>query len=72
MINHLILLKIQNMMDIKGGLASMVYTFFDKKTSDSEIKNKNMSNKEVAEELHKSIIRKFNERKVHSFFIDNT
>ena len=28
---HLILLKIQNMMDIKG-LASMVYKFFDKKT----------------------------------------
>ena len=30
-----------------------------------------MSNKEVAEELHKSIIRKFNERKVRSSFINN-
>ena len=30
-----------------------------------------MSNKESAEELHKPIIRKFQKRKVHSFFIDN-
>ena len=38
--------------------ASMVYKFFDKKTSDSGIKNKNMSNKQLAKELHKPIIRK--------------
>ena len=30
-----------------------------------------MSNKELVEELHKSIIRKFNKRKVDSSFIDN-
>ena len=30
-----------------------------------------MSNKEVAEELHKPIIRKFSERKVRSSFINN-
>ena len=42
------------------GLASVVYKFFDKKTSGSGIKNENISNKELAEELHKSIIRKFN------------
>ena len=30
-----------------------------------------MSNKELAEELHKPTIRKFNKRKVHSSFIDN-
>ena len=30
-----------------------------------------MSNKELAEELHKLIIRKFEKRKVHSSFIDN-
>ena len=30
-----------------------------------------MSNKELAEELHKSVIRKFEQRKVHSPFIDN-
>ena len=34
----------------------------------SAVKNENMSNK--AAELHKSIIRKFKERKVHSSFID--
>ena len=30
-----------------------------------------MSNKTLTEELHKPIIRKFNKRTVHSFFIDN-
>ena len=30
-----------------------------------------MSNKELAEELHKPTIRKFEKRKVHSSFIDN-
>ena len=41
------------------GLASMVYKFFDKKTSVGAIKNENTSNKELREELHKPIIRKF-------------
>ena len=53
------------------GLASMVYKYFDKKTSGSGIKNENISNKELAEELHKPIIRNFNKRKVHSPFIEN-
>ena len=53
------------------GLASMVYGFFDKKFSGSGIKYENISNKQLAEELHKPIIKKFNERKVHSPFIDN-
>ena len=44
------------------GLASMVYKIFDKKTSG--IKNENISNKELAEDLHKPIIRKFNKRNV--------
>ena len=39
-------------------LASMVYKFFDEKTSGGTIKNEIMSNKELAEELNKSIIRK--------------
>ena len=34
-------------------------------------KNKNISNKKLAEELHKPIIRTFNKRKVESPFIDN-
>ena len=44
---------------------------FDKKTSGGMVKNENISNKELAEELHKPIIRKFNNRKVHSPLIDN-
>ena len=52
-------------------LASLVYNFFDKKTSGSGIKNENIPKKELSEELRKPIIRKFNKRKVHSPFIDN-
>ena len=46
------------------GLASMVYKCFDKKTSGSGIKNENMSDQQLAEELHKPAIRKFKKRKV--------
>ena len=49
----------------------MVLNFFDKKTSGNGIKKENMLNKELAEELNKTIIRKFDKRKVHSTFIDN-
>ena len=46
------------------GLASMVYKFFDKKkTLGGKVKNKNISNKELAEGLHTQIIRKFNKKK---------
>ena len=38
------------------GLASMVYTIFDEKTSGSGTKNENISNEELAEKLHKPII----------------
>ena len=31
----------------------MVYKFFDEKTSGSNIKNENMSEQQLAEELHK-------------------
>ena len=41
----------------KGGLASMVYKFFDKKTSSKRVKNEIISNKESAEELYKPTIR---------------
>ena len=59
------------------GLPSMVYKFFDKKcalladksTPSSGIKNENISNKELDEELCKPIITKFNKRKLHSCFI---
>ena len=49
------------------GLASMVFKFFDKKTSGSGIKH----SEQLAEELHKPIIGKFKERKVYSSFRDN-
>ena len=52
-------------------LASIVDTFFDKETSSCAAKIENMSNQELAEELHKLIIKKFEKRKVHSSFIDN-
>ena len=39
------------------GLASMVYKFFDKKTSGWAIKS--MSNQQLANELYKQIIKKF-------------
>ena len=66
-IQYLILLKSSKYDGYQQGYASMVYTLFDEKTSAGAIKN--MSNKEVAEESHKPIIRKFNNRKVHSFFM---
>ena len=47
----------------------MFYNFFDKKTFSSDITSENISNKELAEELHKPIIKNFNKRKVS--FIDN-
>ena len=51
------------------GLASVVYKFFDKKSSGSGIANE--SNYQLAKELHKPIIRKFKKRIVYSSFRDN-
>ena len=51
------------------GLASMVYKFFDKKSSGSGIVNE--PNYQLANELHKPIIQTFKKRKVFSFFRDN-
>ena len=60
------------------GLASMIYKFFDKKTKGSGVTLANKSaiksipqNKQLAEELHKPIIRKFKKREVYSAFKDN-
>ena len=47
------------------GLASMIYKFFDKKSSGSGIANE--PNYQLANELHKSIIQKFKKKK--SLFI---
>ena len=58
------------------GLASMVCKFFDKKSAkgsgiNEENSVKNLPNSELANELHKPIIRKFKRRKVNSSFKDN-
>ena len=60
----------------------MVYKFFDKKSKGSGVvtvepsaKHVNTKlapqNQQLAEELHKPIIRKFEKRKVHAAFKDN-
>ena len=53
----------------QGGLASMVYKFFDKKSKGTGIKS--MPNQQLPNELPKPIIRKFKKRKVYSSFKDN-
>ena len=51
------------------GLASMVYKFFNKKSKGSRITIE--SDYQLANELHKPIIKKFKKRKVYSSFKDN-
>ena len=41
------------------GLASLIYKFFDKKSKGAGIKNEIKENQQLANELHKPIIRKF-------------
>ena len=64
------------------GLASMVYKFFDSKVASPDKKSKGSGskhvntklipqNEELADELHKPIIRKLKKRKVYSAFKDN-
>ena len=47
------------------GLASMVYKFFDKKSKGSGVNIPLEFNEQLAEELHKPIIRKFKKRTVY-------
>ena len=51
------------------GLASIVYKFFDKKSTGSDVATK--PNYQLANELHRQIIRKLKRRKVCSIFRDN-
>ena len=53
------------------GLASVVYKFFDKRSSYSGVKREVMLNQQLPEKLHEQIIRKFEKRKVYSSFKDN-
>ena len=48
----------------------MVYKFFDKKSHEKGLAN-NKENVQLANELHKPIIKKFNKRKVYSSFKGN-
>ena len=60
------------------GLASMVYNFFDKKSAslvDKSTKGSGVTMlqyEKLAEELHKSIIKKFIKEEFYSSFIDNS
>ena len=62
MIKHLILLKI----------LQWFISFFDKKHAGGAVKNEVVQNEKLAEELHKPIIRKFEEQEVQSYFTDNS
>ena len=53
MIKHSILLKIRNTMDINVDFLQWFINFVHEKASGSGIKNENISNKELAEELGK-------------------
>ena len=53
------------------GLASMVYKFFEKKSKGSGVNIPLEFNKQLAEELHKPIIREFKKIKVYSGFKGN-
>ena len=53
------------------GLASMVYKFFDKKFASSGFNIEVKPNEQLAEELHKPIIKEFKKRTVYSGSKDN-
>ena len=50
----------------QGALASMIYKFFDKKTGSGM-----NINEQLAEELHKPVIKEFKKRNVYARFKDN-
>ena len=50
---------------------SVIYNFFHKKTSGRAVKKEIISNKELSQELHKPIIRRFKKTKVNWSFLDN-
>ena len=53
------------------GFPSIVCNFFHKKISGETVQNEIISNKELAEEFQKPIIRKFKKRMVHLPFTGN-
>ena len=59
------MLKIRNLMEIKGVLLQWFYKIFDKKPSGEAVENEYMSNQQLSEELHEPIIRKREKRKLY-------
>ena len=59
------------MMDIKESLLLWFTSFFDKKSKGGGVNILLESNEELANELHKPIIKKFKKRTVYSLFKDN-
>ena len=57
-IKHLIFLKTENMFDVNVNLLQWLTNFVIKKNLGGGIKTKNISRQELAEELHKAIIKK--------------
>ena len=61
------------MMDINADfLQWSIYFLIKTKACGSDTKNENISNKELAADLHKPIIKTFENRKIRSLFTDNT
>ena len=54
----------------RGLVYRLDYKFFDKKTAGSGIKSM-QENEQLAENLHKPIVRKFRKRRMYSTFKDN-
>ena len=55
----------------KCRFASIVHKLFDKETSGSDIKNENISNKELSDECINQLLKKITKRKVQLPFVDN-
>ena len=71
---HLILLKIQSIMDINADLLQLFMNFLIKKVSGGGVKSYIMPNQRppgLAKQLNKPVIRKFEKRKVCSSFKGN-
>ena len=66
------LLNLQNIIDIKEVLLQWFIDFLKKRQLKGRtVENENISNKKLAEQLHKPLFKKFKKRKVNSSFIDN-
>ena len=52
-------------------IVSMVYKFFDENSNGGSVNNKSKQNEQLAKELHKPIIKKFEKRRSYSSFKEN-